>query len=132
KSTLDLRSLAETELWFTAAGPGFADDQRLPYPDVTATTDIAPDDDIAVAERYRELVTVAKHRALRTDRYKLIYRPTRQGPRYSLFDVQTDPRELHDLSSEQPALLAQLQSELFKLLSSDPSVEVQSGFILPR
>jgi arylsulfatase A-like enzyme len=99
---------------------------------VTATTDIAPDDDIAVAERYRELVTVAKHRALRTDRYKLIYRPTRQGPRYSLFDVQTDPRELHDLSSEQPTLLAQLQSELFKLLSSDPSVEVQSGFILPR
>lgn len=132
KSTLDLRSLAETELWFTAAGPGFADDQRLPYPDVTATTDIAPDDDIAVAERYRELVTVAKHRALRTDRYKLIYRPTRQGPRYSLFDVQTDPRELHDLSSEQPTLLAQLQGELFKLLSSDPSVEVQSGFILPR
>ncbi len=81
RDTLGLSSLAETELWFTPSGPGFAFDQRLPYPDVTSTTDISPDDDIAVTERYRDLVTVAKHRALRTDRYKIIYRPTRNGPR---------------------------------------------------
>ena len=71
---------------------------------MTSTTDISPDDDIAVLERYRDLVTVAKHRALRTERYKIIYRPTRNGPRYSLFDIVNDPREVHDLQTEQPAL----------------------------
>lgn len=132
KSSLDLRAFAETELWFTPAGPGFLADQRLPYPDVTATTAIAADDDIAVAERYRELVTVAKHRALRTEQHKLIYRPTRDGPSYSLYDVQRDPAELHDLSAQQPELLAKLQAELFQLLAKDPSVVIDGGFVLPR
>ncbi|MBP6742958.1 MAG: sulfatase-like hydrolase/transferase [Deltaproteobacteria bacterium] len=132
QASLGLTSVAETELWFTPTGPGFATDQRLPYPDVTSTTDISPDDDIAVRERYRDLVTVAKHRALRTDRYKIIYRPTRNGPRYSVYDVVQDPREVHDLVTEQPALLAQLQAALFAALASDPTVEITGDFILPR
>lgn len=132
RDSLGLSSLAETELWFTPTGPGFASDQRLPYPDVTSTTDISPDDDIAVTERYRDLVTVAKHRALRTERYKIIYRPTRNGPRYSVYDVVMDPWEIHDLVTEQPALLAQLQAALFAALSSDPSVEITGDFILPK
>ena len=132
KTSLGLSSFSETELWFTPVGPGFLADQRLPYPDVTATTAIAADDDIAVAERYRDLVTVAKHRALRTEQYKLIYRPTRDGPSYSLYDVQSDPRELHDLSAERPELLAQRKAELFRLLANDPSVVIDGGFVLPR
>lgn len=132
KSSLGLLAFAETELWFTPAGPGFLADQRLPYPDVTATTAIAADDDIAVAERYRDLVTVAKHRALRSEQYKLIYRPTRDGPRYSLYDVRQDPHELHDLSAQEPQLLSRLQAELFRLLAKDPSVVIEGGFVLPR
>jgi len=132
RDSLGLTALAETELWFTPSGPGFSSDQRLPYPDVTSTTDIAPDDDIAVLERYRDLVTVAKHRTLRTERYKIIYRPTRTGPRYSIFDVKADPREVHDLVSEQPALLAQLQAALFAALANDPTVEITGDFILPK
>jgi hypothetical protein len=132
QQSLGLSALSETELWFTPSGPGFAADQRLPYPDVTATTAIAADDDIAVSERYRELVTVAKHRSLRTERLKIIYRPTRGGPRYSLFDVQADPAELHDLSSEQPALLQQMKAALFKALAQDPTVERDGDFLLPR
>lgn len=132
RDSLDLSVLSETELWFTPSGPGFAADQRLPYPDVTATTAIAPDDDIAVSERYRDLVTVAKHRSLRTERLKIIYRPTRAGPRYSLFDVQADPRELHDLASEQPQLLAQMKAALFRALEQDPTVERDGDFLLPK
>lgn len=132
KESLGLSALSETELWFTPTGPGFATDQRLPYPDVTSTTDISPDDDIAVLERYRDLVTVAKHRALRTERYKIIYRPTRNGPRYSLFDIVNDPREVHDLQTEQPALFKKLQAELFQALRHDPTVEITGDFILPK
>lgn len=76
---------------------------------MTSTTDISPDDDIAVRERYRDLVTVASTGPCATDRYKIIYRPTRNGPRYSVFDVVRDPREIHDLVTEQPALLARLK-----------------------
>ncbi|MFO0579284.1 MAG: sulfatase-like hydrolase/transferase [Polyangia bacterium] len=132
QQSLGLSALSETELWFTPSGPGFAADQRLPYPDVTATTAIAADDDIAVSERYRDLVTVAKHRSLRTERLKIIYRPTRGGPRYSLFDVQADPAELHDLSGEQPALLQQMKAALFQALAKDPTVERDGDFLLPR
>src|SRR5262249_1465599 len=117
---LGLPVFHETELWFTPSGPGFADSQRLPYPGVTSTIAVDEHDDIALAARYADLVTVAKHRALRTERYKVIYRPTREGPRWSLFDVKSDPRELHDLAASLPAELQIMQAELFQLVAQDP------------
>jgi arylsulfatase A-like enzyme len=132
QSSLGLTAFHETELWFTPSGPGFAEEQRLPYPAVTATTMIDDHDDIALTDRYAELVTVAKHRALRSERWKIIYRPTREGPRYSLYDVKADPRELHDVATEQPAELLRMQAALFQLVAQDPHVTVEHGYILPR
>lgn len=129
---LGLSAFHETELWFTASGPGFSARQRLPYPGVPTTTDVDEHDDIALAPQYADLVTVAKHRALRTDRYKIIYRPTREGPRYSLFDIVSDPRELHDLSTERPAELLSMQAALFRIVGQDPNVVIERGYILPR
>ncbi len=130
--SLGLWAFSETELWFTPSGPGFGVAQRLPYPGITSTTDVDEHDDIALSSRYAELVTVAKHRALRSDRYKIIYRPTREGPRYSLFDVQRDPHELHDISTEQPAELSAMQAKLFQIIAQDPKVVIERGYILPR
>jgi choline-sulfatase len=48
--------------------------------------------------------------ALVRGRYKL-YEDV-SGKRFGLFDLETDPREEHDLSSEQPALRAELEAEL--------------------
>jgi arylsulfatase A-like enzyme len=130
--SLGLWAFHETELWFTPTGPGFTDRQRLPYPGVTSTTAVDEHDDIALTDRYSELVTVAKHRSLRSDRWKIIYRPTREGPRYSLFDVQNDPRELHDLAAERPAELQAMQTALFQFIAQDPKVVIERGYILPR
>lgn len=130
--SLGLAAFHETELWFTPSGPGFSERQRLPYPGVPTTTDVDEHDDIALAPQYADLVTVAKHRALRTDRYKIIYRPTRQGPRYSLFDIVSDPRELRDLSTERPAELLNMQAALFRIVAQDPKVVIERGYILPR
>lgn len=132
KETLGLSALSETELWFTASGPGFSMEQRLPYPDVTTTTDISPSNEISVSPQYQDLVTVAKHRSLRTERYKIIYRPTRQGPRYSVFDVKTDPEQRNDLSTSSEALLMQMKNELFRALRHDSTVEITGDFILPK
>jgi len=130
--SLGLSAFHETELWFTPSGPGFSARQRLPYPGVTITTAVDEHDDIALAARYADLVTVAKHRALRTERWKVIYRPTREGPRWSLFDVQRDPRELVDLSAERPAELQAMQAALFQIVGQDPKVVIERGYILPR
>ncbi len=132
KSSLGLAAFHETELWFTASGPGFEPDKRLPYPAVTSTTAVDAHDDIALSERFSELVTVAKHRALRTEDWKLIYRPTRAGARFSLFDMHRDAQEQHDLAEQYPEIVEKLRAALFELVARDPSVTIENGFILPR
>lgn len=132
RDRLGLSAFSETELWFTKSGPGFSIDERLPYPDVTATTAVDARDDIAISDRYRELVTVAKHRALRTDRWKIVYRPTRSGPRYSLYDLASDPRELTDVADQRPAELAEMKAALFRIIALDPSVTIEGGYVVPR
>lgn len=132
QASLGLSAFHETELWFTASGPGFEADKRLPYPAVTSTTAVDAQDDIALSERFSELVTVAKHRALRTEDWKLIYRPTRTGPRFSLYDMHRDPEELEDVADRRPEVLDALRQELFRIVAGDPSVVIENGFILPR
>lgn len=132
KASLGLSAFHETELWFTASGPGFEPDKRLPYPAVTSTTAVDAHDDIALAERFSELVTVAKHRALRTEDWKLIYRPTRGGARFSLFDMHSDPQEQHDVAEAHPEVVEKLRTALFDLVSRDPTITIETGFILPR
>ncbi|MCS6914114.1 MAG: sulfatase-like hydrolase/transferase [Myxococcales bacterium] len=132
RSSLDLVAFSETELWFTPRGPGFDEDNRLPYPGITATTDVDPSDDIFLADRWRNLVTVAKHRALRTERWKLIYRPTRSGVHWSLFDLRNDPRETRDVAARYPEELARLQAELLRFLAADPHAVVESGYVIPQ
>jgi arylsulfatase A-like enzyme len=132
KESLGLSAFHETELWFTASGPGFEPDKRLPYPAVTSTTAVDAHDDIALAERFSELVTVAKHRALRTEDWKLIYRPTRGGARFSLFDMHSDPQEQHDVAEAHPEVVQKLRTALFDLVSRDPTITIETGFILPR
>lgn len=132
RGTLGLRAFSETELWFTPAGPGFEPDNRLPYPGVTATIDVDPTDDIFLSERWRDLVTVAKHRSLRTERFKLIYRPTRSGVHWSLYDIQADPAEVRDVLFRNPQEFSQLQSELLRFLADDPNAVVEGGYVIPR
>jgi arylsulfatase A-like enzyme/Tfp pilus assembly protein PilF len=60
-------------------------------------------------------------RALRTDSRKLI-----SAPRPEVFDVRADPGEEHDLSAAQPAVLAELESELAGLRSAIEPAESAS------
>jgi len=41
---------------------------------------------------------------LRSDRWKLVYRPDGEEPRLSLFDLARDPGERHDLAAAEPAV----------------------------
>lgn len=132
RATLGLHAFQETELWFTTNGPGFGADERLPYPTITGFTDLAPDDDIYLRPEWEDTVVVAKHRAIRTERWKLVYQPTRQGVRWSLYDVVADPDELHDVSAAHPDVVATLERELKAWMLGDARMTWRGGFLVPR
>ena len=132
KSTLDLDAFQETELWFTSNGPGFGPDERLPYPTITGVSDMAPDDDIYLRPEWQDTVVVAKHRALRTDRWKLLYRPTRQGVLWSLYDLQHDPDERQDVLAEHPDVAASLEHKLKAWMLQDPRMTMRGDFLVPK
>jgi hypothetical protein len=132
RDTLDLVAFSETEFWFTPNGPGFGVDERLPYPGITGATDLAADGDIFLRPEWREIVTLAKHRSLRTERFKLIYRPTRHGVDWLLYDILHDPDERREVSADFPEELERLKRELLRFLTADASNVVRGGFAVPR
>jgi arylsulfatase A-like enzyme len=130
RESLGLEAFAETELWLVPDGPGFRPDERLPYPPLPALVTLAPDDDIVLDPALHELTIAAKHRALRTDRWKILYRPTRSGVRWSLYDLEHDPDERHDIASQQPEIAAELRERLYSWMQLDGST-VEAGFVIP-
>jgi arylsulfatase A-like enzyme len=117
-----LIAFAETGLWLSAPTLFAAEKDALVYPSITELLAADPEDQSLVLQpRFADLAVTAKHRMLRTQRYKLVYEPTLDGARYRLFDVATDPGNTHDLSAEKPDVLAALKLELHRWMSSDPA-----------
>jgi arylsulfatase A-like enzyme len=132
KSTLELTAYQETELWFTGNGPGFGPDERLPYPTVTGVTDLADDDDVFLQSSWQDTIVAAKHRALRTDHWKLLYRPTRAGVLWSLYDLDADPDERVDVLATHRTLATQLERRLYDWMLQDPHLALRGEFVVPR
>ena len=132
RPTLGLEAFQETELWFVANGPGFSPDERLPYPTITGVTDLAPDDDVYLRPEWQDTVIVAKHRAIRTDRWKLLYRPTRAGVLWSLYDLAADPDERTDVLAKHPDVASALREKLHRWMLGDTRMTLRGDFLVPR
>jgi arylsulfatase A-like enzyme len=132
RPSLALDAFSETELWFTSNGPGFGPDERLPYPNITGATDLAPDDDVYLKPEWQDMIVVAKHRAIRTERWKLLYQPTRGGARFSLYDLAHDPDERVDVASAHPEVAQQLKFKLQAWLLADRRMTLRGDFAVPR
>lgn len=134
KASLDLPSFGETGLWFITSGPGFEPKKRLPYSGVLQATVVDDNNDISLKEACKNRVIQAKHRSLRTDQYKLIYRPTTSGVIWSLYDIKKDPDELSDLIANpayaQPA--ETLKNQLRTFLAQDPGFSLLNDFLIPK
>ncbi|HXU68929.1 MAG TPA: sulfatase-like hydrolase/transferase [Polyangia bacterium] len=132
RPSLGLDAYQETELWFVANGPGFEPDERIPYPTITGVTDLAPDDDIYLRPEWQDTVIVGKHRAIRTERWKLLYRPTRGGVRWSLYDLAADPDERTDVLAAHPDVAATLRGKLQHWMLEDKRMTLRGDFLVPR
>jgi len=90
------------------------------------------DDDVVLKREWRDLVNVAKHRAIRTRDWKLIYLPLREGVRYELFDLKRDPEQLVDVAAQHPDVVRELRENLLAWMLSEPGVVMRRDFILPQ
>ncbi len=129
-----LHAFAESELWFTEDIPGLSRDLRMPYPGIMGLSEIdaAHGDEIVMRRSMIPITTMARHRMVKDDRYKLVYVPTRKGAYVLLFDTETDRDELRDVSPSHPKEVARLRGELFGWMMKDPSIEMVNGYAVPR
>lgn len=124
---------AETELWLGEV-PALADDDRLPYPPLSRLTEVDTkhDCEIVLRKEVTAITTVARHRMVRDERYKLLYVPTRKGASYRLYDSQNDPGELFDVASQHEPELRALKAELWRWMLEDHAMTRRGEFLVPR
>ncbi len=132
-SSLNLTAFAETGLWFTDKGDNFYQQQRIMYPDIIGLGEIDSTyhNEVVVKPEYRSLTTIAKHRMIRTERYKLIYIPTRQGTQFELYDTSNDPQEINNIAAQDPKVVAALKNQLFRWMSQDKNSFWRNGYLVP-
>lgn len=125
---------AETGLWFTESLPEVPLEQRIAYPDLVHLTEIdrSHSDEIVIRHEWEELTTAAKHRMVRDGEFKLVYMPTRSGPKFILFNTATDQGEVLDVASKFPAVVERLKSTLMQWMLADTSMDSRDGILVPR
>ncbi|MGC4065957.1 MAG: sulfatase [Polyangiaceae bacterium] len=125
---------SETGLWFTELIPEVPPDLRLFYPDLTRISEVdrVHGDQIVIRKRYEALAVAAKHRMVEFGEHRLLYAPTRRGPRYFLFDRRDDPGMVRDVAAEHPEIVASLKTLLFRYVDVDPFVERRGEQLWPR
>jgi len=127
-----LASFAETGMWLDAPSTFHDRTDALIYPPVDRI--LRPDEDgvLVLRDAYNEIVEEAKHRSLRTDEWKLVYIPTRDGVRYELYDVQRDPDNLVNLAPERPWRVMELSRRLHHWMLGDPGKRFdERGHLVP-
>jgi len=126
---LGLHAYAETGLWITPL-PG-RPQEHLAYPDILNILDV-PDlhtGELVISPRYVDQVITAKDREVRTDRWKLLYSPLRNGALWSLFDLEHDPMCHHDISRRQSGVFHRLKEDLIHWMEKDPERRFVDGHL---
>jgi hypothetical protein len=125
---------SETGLWFTELIPEVPPDLRLFYPDLTRLSEVdrPHGDQIVIRKRYESLAVAAKHRMVELGNHRLLYAPTRRGPRYFLFERREDPGMVRNVAAEHPEIVSNLKPLLFHFVDVDPFVERRGELLWPR
>jgi arylsulfatase A-like enzyme len=130
----DRAAFMETGLWFTPKPQGVPLNLRMNYPPAVSglvRLDEKRRGDLVLRERYRSLVLAAKHRAIRTGRWKLIYVPLVDGVRYQLFDVKSDPNCTRNVAKRHPRVTARLAKRLRRWMRGEAGSLQVGDYVLP-
>jgi hypothetical protein len=125
---------SETGLWFTEVIAEVPLSRRLAYPDLTQISEVDRKhaDQIVIRERWEPTAIAAKHRMLQFGLLRLIYMPTRSGPKFQLCDLSKDPGCLNDCASVRSSEFEQLKVRFWQFVESDPAVTRQGDLLVPR
>ncbi|MFH2009587.1 MAG: sulfatase [bacterium] len=124
----------ETGLWFTPLPPGLAQSMRMQYPPVLAglvKLDQKRRGDLVLNPQYETLVVAAKHRAIRTTRWKLIYIPLAAGVTHELYDVWQDPLCSRNVADKHPKVTARLKKRLNDWMRKERGALGVGSYVLP-
>jgi arylsulfatase A-like enzyme len=114
----ELDAFNETGIWITDI-PGLPE-SHLSYPDLLELMEV-PDREsgtLAIKPEYCDTILAAKDRMIRHGRWKLVYQPLQTGYALRLFDLESDPVCLHDVSEQHPEVRAELWGRLQGLIGS--------------
>jgi len=131
KAFRDRPIFAETGLWFEDWTKGFYQHQRIQYPDISklCRLDAFHDNQIVLKEDVRDLMEVAKHRAVIRDDLKLILIPTRDGVTEEGYRLTADGSEL-PADTDDPDFGA-LRNALTTHLAADHRFEKMGEYVIP-
>lgn len=119
----ELAAFHETGIWLTEV-PGMPP-QHLRYPNLLELLEVPErtSSTLAIKPEYQMRVIAAKDRMVRRGRWKLVYLPLVEGKLLRLFDLETDPHCLRDVSPDYPAVTAELWDLLRGWMRADPLLE---------
>lgn len=125
---------SETGLWFTEVIAEVPLSRRLAYPDLTQISEVDRKhaDQIVIRERWEPTTIAAKHRMIQSGQLRLIYTPTRSGPKFQLCDLNADPACANDSASARASDFEQLKARFWQFVDSDPAVTRQGDLLVPR
>lgn len=133
KAFQDRAVYSETGIWFSDRGDQFFQKQRIPYPNILELHNVIPEEDYQIMITdpvFRETISFAKHRALLTSKYKLIYIPTREGVNWELYDRIEDPMNTRNLYPK-PEVSNKLKENLYDLVRKWERANVVGEFLMP-
>jgi hypothetical protein len=108
----ELDAFNETGIW-VADIPGLPKD-HLRYPDLLELMEVPNHvtGTLAIKPEYCKTILDAKDRMIRQGRWKLVYQPLESGHSLQLFDLETDPACLQDVSAQHPDVQTDLWLKL--------------------
>ncbi|MGC2047585.1 MAG: sulfatase, partial [Gallionella sp.] len=118
----ELAAYAETGIWVTRV-PSLEED-HITYPDLPDLLEIPDkrDGTMAIKLDFRDVIVTAKDRMVRTDRWKLVHLPMRDGVSRKLFDLDCDPTCLNDVSALYPDAMIEMSALMDRWLAEDTGV----------
>jgi arylsulfatase A-like enzyme/glycosyltransferase involved in cell wall biosynthesis len=121
ETDLELPAFNETGIWLTDLPSTPAD--HLRYPGLLDLLEVPnrATGTLAIKHGFRQAIIDAKDRMIRLGSWKLTYEPMKNGARYALFDLATDPDCRHDVSETYPTVVRELQSRLLAWISGRAS-----------